>query len=344
MVFVHGARSGDLSPIFTFLVLLFIIGLLESEKEVRFLYFTGFVFAMAFLVYSFAAFQLAILALVYGWATGIHKRFSPWNFFISFLCAFLPVTAWVVWRLLNAEGWDFLKGMVSYDLIKRSSQSLEGHVGGLDYYLTAMAKGNPFWFTFVAVVLLSFMAVAGFKLTGKDRLLTLSGLGVLVPLTLFSLARTKLGWYTIPIHPPFAIAAGCLTWGLLNDRRCQAAAKVVVLILFLVAGLRSEREIQKQIQHPAQEASQNLLNDFRKTSCPPGTTLYAKGWTHAPFFVAEVVCGLNPVSVNDLKECLGRPGYLMLEKAKESSETQNFAARNKLPIVVQNDDWMIVKL
>ena len=344
MIFIHGARSGDYSPLFTFMVLLFILCLFKSEKNPSYLYIGGFVFALSFLVYSFAAFQLLVLALVYLALTEDYRKILMKNYLGFILFAFLPIGAWALWRFSNADGAAFLSGMVSYDLFKRATQPLEGHAGNFDYYFVSLAKGDSYWFIFMSTVLLSYLAAIGFKLNTKNRLFTLSALGVVVPLILFSFARTKLGWYLIPSYPPFAIAVGCLTWSLLNDRRVQTAGKAAVLFVFLIVALRAEREIQKQILRPEQETAQIILMDFKKTGYLPNTALYTKGLSQAQLFVAEVACGLNPLTVKDFAECLNKTGYLMLGKDKKTTESQDFAVAHKLSIVLQDDDWMIVKL
>lgn len=62
------------------------------------------------------------------------------------------------------------------------------------------------------------------------------------------------------------------------------------------------------------------------------------------FFVAEVVCGLNPITVENLTECLNKPGFLMLEKDKKNTESEDFVAAHQLAVILQNEEWMIVKL
>jgi len=344
MIFSHGARSGDYSPLFTLLVLFFIICLLLSKTKPFYLYLAGIVFSISFLVYSFAAFQLFVLAIIYWLITKDYKKIRFKNYLIFILCAFIPILAWAVWRLCNVDGWAFLRGMVSYDLIKRATQPLEGHVGNFDSYIVDLAKYDCFWFVFMVMILISFFCVIGINLKFNNRLLTLSTLGLLVPYVLFSLAKTKLGWYVIPAYPSFAITAGCLTGILLNDSRCRTAGKVFILIIFLIAGIRAEREIQKTIDAPVQETAQSILNDFKKTNYVPNSAIYRKGWTQSNYFVSEVVCGLNPVDVNDLKECLNHPGYLMLEKDKVSTDSQDFVKFHRLNVILQNEDWMIVKL
>jgi hypothetical protein len=196
----------------------------------------------------------------------------------------------------------------------------------------------------MVVVLISFLATIEIKVDFKNRLLALSTLGVIVPFVLFSLAKTKLGWYLMPIYPPLAIVIGCLAWRVLIDARCRTAGKVTILIAFVIAGLRAEREIQKTIKAPTQETSQSILNDFKKTDYPPNSVIYRKGPTQSFDFVSEVVCGLNPIAINNLDECLNHQGYLMAEKEKGNTQIQDFVAAKRLKIILQNDDWIIAKL
>lgn len=342
MIFIHGARSGDYSPLFTFLVLLFIVFLYMSENNTIYLYAAGFIFSLSFLVYSFAAFQLLVLAGVYLFVTGLYKKINFKSGVGFVLFSFAPIGGWIVWRLNNVDGLLFLKGMVSYDLFKRATQSLEGHGGNTDYYLTSLVQSDPYWFTFLAIVLLLFLGVSGFKLILNNRLLIISSLGVIVPLVLFSLAQTKLGWYLIPSYPPLAIVIACLFLILIKEQKFQSGGKVVLLILFLIAGIRAEREIYKSIKQPKMASDQVLLNEFKNSSPNPNSDFYNLGWTQADVFIVEVILKMNPKWIGTLDECLNRSGYLFLEK--KSLKNNSFVKDHHLSIVQENGDWMIVKL
>jgi 4-amino-4-deoxy-L-arabinose transferase-like glycosyltransferase len=104
MIFIHGARSGDYSPLFTFLVLLFIVFLYMSENNTIYLYAAGFIFSLSFLVYSFAAFQLLVLAGVYLFVTGLYKKINFKSGVGFVLFSFAPIGGWIVWRLNNVDG------------------------------------------------------------------------------------------------------------------------------------------------------------------------------------------------------------------------------------------------
>jgi hypothetical protein len=178
----------------------------------------------------------------------------------------------------------------------------------------------------------------------KNKFVTLAALGFAGPFVLFSIARTKLGWYINPIYPPLAILGAWLTYRFWKDPAGRPAGKWILAILLVVALLRSEREIQKRILGPEQKPSQVLLEKFKGTNYPLHSDIYSQIWGQADQFEAELVCGLNPLVTPDIHNCLGKNGFLMLPKGAKNQANVDFVAENDLAIVVQNDSWMIVKL
>ena len=177
----------------------------------------------------------------------------------------------------------------------------------------------------------------------KNKPLILAVLGTLVPLVLFSIVPTKLVWYIDPIYPPLAVLTGWLTVRVLKDLKFQKMGKCIFLVLFIFTLIRTEREIWKIINIPDVRSSQQLLGELAKMNVPPRSEILMQQWGQADRFMAEVVCGLNPVKCEKPEETLKTRGFWMVEKdLKKVNET--FVRDHHLDVFLQNDDWMLVKL
>jgi 4-amino-4-deoxy-L-arabinose transferase-like glycosyltransferase len=345
-VFVHGARSGDYSSLLVCFCVFFVFFLLRSEENPRWLYGNAVLFALAFLLYGFASVQLPVLAFLYLGLTGVDKRLSPGLTLGLAACALTPILLWLFLRARGADGILFLKQMFFYDVVQRSTTVIEGHPGYADYYLTFMAVHNPFWTGYLLIVLFSYLSVVPFRAGWGNRWVAASLLAVLTPLLIFSAAVSKLAWYINPVYPFLAMLTGWLTLKVLRESRCQFPAKFAILLLMVIALGRSERELQRTntVEIPY-SAAQAVLDEFKKTAYPAGSTLFHDSdWGQADQFVAEVECGLSPAGApSSLEGVLGKPGYLMLSLRKDT-RAEDFLSAHSLPVVAQNRDYVIVAL
>lgn len=103
--------------------------------------------------------------------------------------------------------------MVSYDLVDRTSQTLEGHSGGVIYYFRVLYQDLDHG---VLLLLLTVAAVGLLQLFRNHHPrareffssdLFVTALAVLLPVLLFTCAKTKLGWYIFCIYPSAALFA-----------------------------------------------------------------------------------------------------------------------------------------
>lgn len=114
-----------------------------------------------------------------------------------------PIAIWALCRVY-ADGTRFLTQMLYYDVVARSSKAIEGHVGGVGFYVRKLlqARYPQMLLGFVGVFLLLFYKYV----KHKARFVPLLS-GVLVPFLLFSVAKSKLDWYTWPAYPLILILA-----------------------------------------------------------------------------------------------------------------------------------------
>jgi 4-amino-4-deoxy-L-arabinose transferase-like glycosyltransferase len=344
-IYAHGARTGDFCSLFCLFYILFLVCLYKAGDRGGglFLPLAGICFALGFLVYSYHAVQLLVILIAYLFLTGLYREVSFGRYVGFFLCAFLPIAGWTIWRGSYPDGAEFLKTALVYDAVGRTTQVIEGHGGDWRDYFRDLGRENPYWSLYMAVGLLLYFAVVGFKADIKNKPLILVVLGTLVPLTLFSIVPTKLVWYIDPIYPPLAVLTGWLTIRLLKEPKIQKVGKVIVFLLVTVAMIRSEREIWKIINIPDSRPSQKLLSELVAMNVPPRSEILKASWGQADRFMAEVVCGLNPVSFKNPEDALSESGFIMLEK-DTTKANESFVRKNHLEVYLQNEEWMVVKL
>jgi 4-amino-4-deoxy-L-arabinose transferase-like glycosyltransferase len=101
-------------------------------------------------------------------------------------------------------GNDFLKTYIFYHVISRATQSIEDKGRPLFWYLVVLKVSMRLWFVMllVAFPLAVFQAIKG---NSKSVLLAI---WALFTLTFFSVAKSKLVWYIVPLYPVLAIIVG----------------------------------------------------------------------------------------------------------------------------------------
>lgn len=127
-----------------------------------------------------------------------------WGGVSLFALVVLPWHLFMTWRF----GSSFWNEYLGYHVLARATQAIELHQGGPYYYLDMMRSYFYPWFFLVpgAFVLLVKEAVAK---SGDRRYVSVLVLPAVIYL-LYSLVRTKLGWYILPAYPALAICVGWL--------------------------------------------------------------------------------------------------------------------------------------
>jgi hypothetical protein len=334
---------GDYCAFFCLFYVLFLICLFKAEERGPYLPLAGLCVGLGFLVYSFHAVQMLAVMGVYLILTGLYRKISIGKYLGFAAGCLLPILGWVVWRGSYPDGVKFMTESFTYDLISHTTREVEGHVGPTDYYLSYLGQHDLFLSLYFILAHFLYFAVVGFKADFKNKGLTLLSLSVLIPMGLFSVARSKLGWYLDPIYPSLAVLIGWVSFRIFRDGNFRTAGKSILLFLLVVALLRSEREIWKTINFPDSKPSQNLLADLAKTHPAPGLPIWGPVWFQADQFMAEVVCQLNPLRYGNLDEVLSQKGYLMLEKDLKNQNSA-FVQAHHLVVFLENDEWMLIKL
>ncbi len=200
----HFVRAGDADSIFVMFFGIAIISLGLSNENPNWLNLYGLMFSLAFLTKSWHAFIFLPCLFFYWLFTKEYKIIKWWQYITAILCAIIPISIWATLRY-SFDGITFFKGMLEYDLLNRSSNSIEGH------------KGYPFYYTskllfnfsqFLCLVIFTWSLIIKYKkkekFTNLDKLCLISFLSIFI---LYAFAKTKITWYIYPCCTPLIIAA-----------------------------------------------------------------------------------------------------------------------------------------
>lgn len=297
---LHCARTGDADALFVMLCTLSTVCLCVADRSPRALMGSCLCFALAFLAKSFHAVVIGIELVAYIVLCRRSLRITAPLVVACIACAALPIVCWAGVRVIR-DGTQFLEQMVLYDVLNRSANAIEEHAGGPAYYV-AFLLGEvgvvASW-----VVLACGMAVGLAVGAGDDG--TRKGwphpapedvalwLAFLVPLVLFSMAKSKLYWYVYPSLPALALLVGKHSQPLF-DRLGQRA--VLVLVVPLLACAISLRRTAAVILHPdASDFQAALWSVLDREGSPAGKKLYldvtdarSEGWSQEDVLVAEL--------------------------------------------------------
>src|SRR5262245_1568443 len=211
-IYVHSGRSGNADSLFTLLVLLLVITLCAERDQPWRRVWIGPIAAGLFLLKGMAV--LMPLVMVFG-VLVLRPRGARGAWLPSLVAVVLGVLPCAVWAMArwSVDGSAFFDAMWRNDLVKISTEVLEGHAGTALFYLNVLQKNQYDWLLAAAVVYalypVPWSRVRALATTRAldDTTLVLSVWAVvcfLIP----TLMRTKLPWYLNPLYPAFALGAG----------------------------------------------------------------------------------------------------------------------------------------
>jgi len=220
--FIRSARLGMLdSPLTFFIVLAFLAFKLGEERPFCF-FFTPVAFSLAFLTKGMGAMLIPMilgLYMVFSRDFSALKRPALW----AGILAGLLIAGWWHAAAIAAYGEAFIRDYFVKHLVTRTTSAVEGHTGDLlTYFGVIPNKGRP-W-AGIGLGLLPLALFMVFYRKEKQHILPI--VWAVTVFVLFSLVKTKLHWYVVPIYPALALFCG---WGL-----CALIKKYSVPLAFLM--------------------------------------------------------------------------------------------------------------
>lgn len=342
----HSARTGDADSLFVFLFTISLLSLLLCEQNLKWLYASGLAFSLAFLSKSWHAGNIAIIIGLYVLFTGTYKRLNHRNWILLFICMVFPILAWGGIRY-QYDGLEFFKNMVAYDLLQRSATTIEGHIGGKLYYFEILWRFFNYWFVILyGLVLVYLNKEFSFNLFKSNRSSYKIGicLWIIVPLILFTLAKTKIRWYILPIYPPLSIIIGVLASKLLLNGKL--ATRVTLLATILFVSLHYEGEIQAYLHNPTPKLQLNLIKKTQNLKGLKGYSLFLHlpssppKWAQNMVLTSELYTDSH-VEDGDINDFLKKDKALLL--LQRGQGTKQLIKSNQFIIIASNKWGYIVR-
>ncbi len=241
--YAHMARAGDADSLYILFFSAAMLAMLFIPQNKNMLYVCGLMFALAFLTKSWHAALIAAIGGLYLLITGEIKKIKgkQWLLFISSFV--IPILIWVVLRFTQ-DGLTFFKGMVTYDLLQRSTTALESHSAGPAFYYDYLFRGD---YIYLPALILCFVGIFFYNRRAvSENKAEITGylLWILVPFILFSVSKTKLIWYIYPVIIPLFMAAAIFLAKLVKENQIIYPLKIVLFAAgILITGFYTRQNI-----------------------------------------------------------------------------------------------------
>ena len=247
--FLYYARTGMLDITCSFFILVALYLYYTASKDISKikLVFAGLFIGLAVLTKGVVGFLP--LVVIFGYeATDFvllalrTKRFPVRSLGIAsaklLVASLTSALVFLPWHLVmyNLHGQAFFDSYLGYHVLNRATLETEDKTGPIYWYLVVLKVSMRLWF--VALVPAFFFAL--FKLvrskTNRSGLFMIM-LWALVVLTVFSLAKSKLVWYIMPIYPAVAILIGYSYASVLNFLDGKLSRLEYISSFFLKTGM-----------------------------------------------------------------------------------------------------------
>ncbi|MDP3791551.1 MAG: glycosyltransferase family 39 protein [Candidatus Omnitrophota bacterium] len=222
--YIHFSKMGMMDvPVAFFTLLTLYLFWLGAQKE-KYLFYSGAILCVSYLLKGFAAFLPLLVIIVYAVLSKDIRLVLRRQFLLGTAVAFSVIFIWHLAQFL-LTGPAALKGYFGFHIFQRATSVLEGHKGGLDYYIRVIFKKNMPW-SIMIFASVFYAAYGCFKDRDKRLVFLLSW--VLVTLFLYSAVRTKLQWYIMPIYPALALLSAFLLKRFLTKKLLYVALIVIL--------------------------------------------------------------------------------------------------------------------
>ncbi|KOA20688.1 undecaprenyl phosphate-alpha-4-amino-4-deoxy-L-arabinose arabinosyl transferase [Clostridium homopropionicum DSM 5847] len=342
----HCARTGDADSIFILFFTLSIISMLMIEKSIGFLYCTGVFFAFAFLAKSWHTISIIAIVGSYLILSGILFKLKAREFILFLLSSILPIFIWGIFRFTQ-DGLIFFKTMIDFDLLKRTSTTLEGHIGSTSFYIERLQFGYFYWLLVLVSSVVSLTLLLEPDIVNKKlfNYILAIFLWIAVPFLLYTKAKTKISWYILPIYPALAMSLGGAVSGLLKSKKRNLVLQILLSLMLLFSFYKNEISIINMVSHNSVDNVQELIKELGSMLEYRGKNIYSlyksesadnpDRWDQSYLLCSELYGDMVPKEgeIEDfLEDTTDKPLFLV---PKNSKQTQKLDRYN-LKVVLEN--------
>jgi len=204
--FYRQARMGMMDVPLAFLVLLGVFLFWIGRKKQSYLFFVGPVIAIAFMIKSFAAFQLPLILLLFSIISGEKRLLINTKFILGISVGIVICLPWHIHQYIK-YGSHFIKEYFFVHIVQRATEVFEDQTPkSLFFYFKFLLIEFPLGKIQVMTVPLFFFITLTEKDKQRKKALLIVAAGILAIIILFTIVKTKLSWYIVPIYPFLSIA------------------------------------------------------------------------------------------------------------------------------------------
>jgi 4-amino-4-deoxy-L-arabinose transferase-like glycosyltransferase len=232
----HGARTGDFDIIVTLCMTasIFFFYLYIKKQNKYFLIATGAFIAGITLTKQIVAIIPILIILIYLIYSKSFKKIGKKDFFYALITYLVLTLPWFILRFLRGK--EFLIKMITRDIIGRSTTVIEEHYGGPFFYIQKIYENLSLPSLILLLIGIAYICYMSFRKTknnknhdkNKDFLFIIY---ILLILILFSIAKTKISWYLIPMYP---IASIVIAISLNDIKKYFKIHTIVFVLIFLL--------------------------------------------------------------------------------------------------------------
>jgi 4-amino-4-deoxy-L-arabinose transferase-like glycosyltransferase len=257
--FLSLSRVAMLETGLTFWIMTALLLVWEAAHRPRLILLIGLPVGMAVMTKAWPGFLAAGLALVY-WLIAGQRRVSDSAYWVvAALLAGLLIVPWHLWQF-TVHGHPFVHDYVGINLTGRLFRTFEGNTGSPLNYVDILRRGFSIW---GYVWPLMYIWAAWRAIARGDQRMKLLLVWITVPLMLFSVAQTKLGWYISMIYPAIALLLGLALAALFTERWALGIVAVVMGVCCL--RVPAPADGSRDVKQFALQAEQSII---------PGEPLY----------------------------------------------------------------------
>ncbi|MGD2279370.1 MAG: glycosyltransferase family 39 protein [Candidatus Omnitrophota bacterium] len=261
--FIWTARVGMLDSTLTFFIVLSLFLFKLGEEKKICLFFSAAAFACAFLTKGLGSLIIPVILALYLILTGNYKILKEPALISGAIVAFF-ILGWWHWLAFSHYGEGFISDYIVKHLFTRTTKAVEGHVGDIFTYIGVIPnKGRP-WGG-VGLALLPYLAWRIIARREKEHFLPVIWAGAV--LVLFSMVKTKLHWYMIPVYPALSMMSG---WGAERLFKKRTIPVISILAFISLSYLSIEKNIFDLDYSPA---IKRIAVKVKKT-VPEGQAVY----------------------------------------------------------------------
>ena len=227
--FIRFARFGMMDAPVTFFMSLALYFFWMGQNRNRYLIFSGVAIGLAVMTKGFTAFLVFPVIWIYCLWTSRLSVLARSSYWVGVMVAVLIALPWHLYELWGHRS-AFMNDVVVRHLFDRTTTSLDGHTGGLFFYMRVLVNKFHPW------ILIGIISAPFFLFKAvKDREEEIVFLTVWMFFIFFviSAVRTKLAWYLLPVYPALSLSVAYFVAMVFRERSAWVAKGMFLVIVAL---------------------------------------------------------------------------------------------------------------